>query len=223
MDAEPAFYYTLIFIQGLAMNLRNVARQASIVIFGVIFPVYVLFQAYQGVAGLQNNVSYNKTLTQLVADFADAKKNIDSVNDYALFSLMYVEHGNQKTMINKQTMKAAIVHIGFAVMSIGMMLLILGINNGGIEGSAGTENLKFDFKTGSTGIAVFVIGSVMATVGGILKNEYSSSTIPMYEGAGNEQYAKSVNAYKSCFTSKSENPEKCFAGIFEQINRSNLK
>jgi len=39
-------------------------------------------------------------------------------------------------MVNKQIMKVSIIQIGFAVISIGMMLIILGINGGGAETSA---------------------------------------------------------------------------------------
>lgn len=205
------------------MKVKIVARQASIVLFGVVFPVYVLFQAYQGIAALKDDVSYKTSTTELVSEFSDVSKKMDSANDYALFSLMYVEHANQKTMINKQIMKAAIVHTGFAVISIGMMLIILGINDGGLEGTAEANSLKFDFKTGSTGVGVFVIGALMATAGGVLKNDYSTSKIPMYgEVKSNANYARSVNAYKSCYAKQAENPAKCFASLFEQINRGHL-
>jgi hypothetical protein len=38
------------------MHIKSLARQASIILFGVIFPVYVLFQAYQGVSSLKGDV-----------------------------------------------------------------------------------------------------------------------------------------------------------------------
>jgi len=171
------------------MRIKTIARQSSVVLFGVIFPVYVLFQAYQGISSLKDDVGYTTTVSDIVQEFSNVNKNIDGANDYALFSLMYVEHANQKTMINKQVMKATIVHTGFAVISIGMMLIILGINEGGFEGSGEAGSLKFDFKTGSTGVGVFVIGALMATAGGVLKNDYSTSKIPMYgDSSGNKNY-----------------------------------
>ena len=205
------------------MRIKTIARQASIILFGVIFPVYVLFQAYQGISVLKDDVGYKTSVSDLVQEFSNVSTNINDANDYALFSLMYVEHANQKTMINKQVMKATIVHTGFAVISIGMMLIILGINEGGIEGSAEANALKFDFKTGSTGVGVFVIGALMATVGGVLKNDYSTSKIPMYGEVGaSKNYVRSINAYKSCYAKKAEHPEKCFASLFKQINKEDL-
>ena len=206
------------------MHIKTLARQASIVLFGVVFPVYVLFQAYQGISSLKDDVAYKNSTTGLVGEFADVSTNMHSANDYALFSLMYVEYANQKTMINKQIMKATIIHTGFAVISIGMMLIILGINEGGIEGSAEAGSINFDFKTGSTGAGVFVIGALMATAGGVLKNDYSTSKIPMYGEVGpNANYARSINAYKSCYAKNAEHPERCFVSLFMQINKGYLK
>ena len=205
------------------MRIKTMMRQASIVLFGVVFPVYVLFQAYQGISSLKDDVGYTTSVSDLVEEFSILAEKINSANDYALFSLMYVEHANQKTMINKQVMKAAIVHTGFAVISIGMMLIILGINDGGIEGAAGSNSFKFDFRTGSTGVGVFVIGALMATAGGVLKNDYSTSKIPMYGETGrNVNYVRSINAYKSCYAKSAENPEECFAKLFRQINKGQL-
>ena len=205
------------------MIIKKLSYQLSIAVFGVIFPVYILIQAFQGVSSLQEEVAYKKPLTELISDFSKAENSITSANDYALFSLMYVEHANQKTKTNKQVMKAVIVHAGFAVISVGMMLILLGINDGGLEGGAGLDALKFDFKTGSTGVGVFVIGAMMATAGGVLKNEYTTSKIPMYGGTWNEQHIKSINAYKSCYAKKEDKFEKCFVNKFYKINREHLK
>jgi hypothetical protein len=43
------------------MYIKSLARQASIFLFGVVFPVYVLFQAYQGVSSLKGDVGYTTT------------------------------------------------------------------------------------------------------------------------------------------------------------------
>jgi hypothetical protein len=205
------------------MEFKKPAQQIAIVLFGIVFPIYVLFQAYQGITSLKDDVGYTTSVADLIKEFSDVGKNINGANDYALFSLMYVEHANQKTMINKQVMKAAIVHTGFAVISIGMMFIIIGINDGGIESSTGSGSLKFDFKTGSTGVGIFIIGALMATAGGVLKNDYSTSKIPMYGGDSNINYFTSLNAYKTCYAESAEHPEKCFASLFKQINERYLE
>ena len=116
------------------MKTLLLSRLIVIVIFGVIVPVIILFQAYQGTSYLSKNLPYTDTPDDLVKTFSAAKLSINNANDYALFSLLYTEHANQKTMINKQIMKVSVMQIGFSVISIGMMLIVLGINAGGIEG-----------------------------------------------------------------------------------------
>ena len=213
--------------------MRKKMRNLAIVVFGVLFPVVVLTQAYLGITSLRENVAYTKTVGDLVGDMSELKKNISSANDYALFSLLYVEHANQKTMINKQVMKSAIVNIGFAVISVGIMLIILGIQakgDGGLEADGEAGGLKFEFRTGSTGVAVFVIGALMATMGGVLRNEYKTSEIPRFEttrvATGISQYdaryEKSLNAYRAC-KSRGKSSETCFAQNFLSINKDRLK
>jgi len=204
-------------------------RNLAILIFGVLFPVVILFQAYIGINSLRDEVAYKTTVGDLVLNLSKAKPHLESANDYALYSLIYVEHANQKTMINKQVMKSAIVNIGFAVISVGMMLIILGINEGsrsGAEASADIQGVKFDFKTGSTGVAMFIVGAIMSTVGGVLKNEYQTSEIPKYESMSvpgvTAKYEESIKAYKAC-NAQGKGFEGCFSQIFFQINQKELQ
>lgn len=201
------------------------------IVFGIFLPVLILFQAYSGMASLKDDVVYNVTTSDLAMNLGEAKENLDNPNDYALFSLLYVEHANQKTMINKQILKTSVMHIGFAVISIGMMLIILGIEQGGVEGAFSSQGVSFDFKTGSTGVAVFCVGALMATIGGVLKNEYTTSTIPSFGEVSmpasfsrdqSVSYRQSLDAFKKC-SSFEENSEVCFMQAFLQINRDALK
>lgn len=204
-------------------------RNLAIVIFGVIFPVLILFQAYMGINSLRNDVTYKTTISDLVSNLSDSKKYLLSANDYALYSLLYVEHANQKTMINKQVMKSTVVYIGFAVISVGMMLIILGIKEDGASGAEAAieaNGVKFDFKTGSTGVAMFCVGAIMATIGGVLKNDYQTAEIPSYlainKSEESAEYNKSIEAYKAC-SLKGDNFETCFSQLFFQINVEHLK
>lgn len=209
--------------------MKDRVRNLAIIIFGVIFPVVILFQAYTGINSLRDDVAYKTTISDLVSNLSTSKEHLISANDYALYSLLYVEHANQKTMINKQVMKSTVIHIGFAVVSVGMMLIILGIKEEGESGAKAAieaNGIKFDFKTGSTGVAMFCVGAIMATIGGVLKNDYQTSEIPNYETvahpASSTEYNKSIEAYKACST-KGENFETCFSQVFFQINIERLK
>ena len=138
------------------MNSKALVRQVAVLLFGLVFPVFILTQAYIGLASLGKDVGYTNTHEDLIHTLSTAKKSLANGNDYALFSLLYTEHANQKTMVNKQIMKVAIMQIGFAVTSIGMMLIILGFNNGGATGAAEVSGMKFDFKSGSTGVVGWI-------------------------------------------------------------------
>ncbi|MEZ9764508.1 hypothetical protein AB4278_16595 [Vibrio splendidus] len=159
---------------------KNLSQLAAVILFGVIVPIAVLYQAHQGINSLQNNVAHKDTINTLFADFKGLKSNSMTGNDYALISLMYTEHANQKTMINKQIMKVSVIQIGFAVISIGIMLVVLGISRGGAEGGGSYMGFEFDVKIGSSGVLVFVIGAAMSTLGGVLKNDYATVPIPPY-------------------------------------------
>ncbi|MFA0209455.1 hypothetical protein [Vibrio cyclitrophicus] len=204
--------------------MKTRIRNAAIVAFGIVFPVIILFQAYIGINSLKENVQYNTTVKDLIEIMSDARQYMESANDYALFSLLYVEHANQKTMINKQVMKSAIVNIGFAVISVGLMLIILGIKDGGVETSGAFQGISFDFKTGSSGVAIFIAGAIMSTLGGVLKNEYKTSEIPDYEtviATTIPLYEESIKAYSACL-SQGEEFEPCFTQIFFQINQDKI-
>jgi hypothetical protein len=112
-----------------------------------------------------------------------------NVYDYALGSVVFVETSNRQVMLNKQRMKIAVMHIGFAVISVGLMLMILGIDVGGIDASGASQGggISVAVKIASTGVLVFVIGASMATIGGILGNDYKSVGIPSFEGSTEER------------------------------------
>lgn len=106
-------------------------------------------------------------------------------DDYTLYALIYVETSNRKVMLNKQLMKMAIIHIGFAVISVGMLLLLLGIDGGGMdfEGEHTGIGAKINLKIASSGVLVFVVGATMAALGGLLINQYKTADIPPFGGA----------------------------------------
>jgi len=207
-------------------NLQKLARSASVIVFGVVFPLLMLFQAYAGISALRTDVAYSEDLDGLVQNFEKVQPLTQSANDYALYSLLYVEHANQKTMINKQVMKSIIVLVGFAVISVGLMFVLLGIEievGGQTEASVAFSDLSFNMKTGSAGVAVFIVGAVMATLGGVLRNEYQTSEIPRYvSGADGLAHEKSLAAYKAC-ASQDENMGECFVQFYYQINEERLK
>ena len=215
MNKETKIYMT----KGLAKKISSIV---IIICLGLIFPVYSMWQASLGINNLTKDIHYNTTLDDLTKKFIKIKKNMSNGNDYAFFSLLYTEHTNQKTMINKQITKSTIVQTGFAAISIGIMLILLGINDGGLDATTDTNSFKFNIKTGSSGIAIFTLGSIMILAGS-LKNEYKTVPIPEYIfEATATKYYKSIASYKDC-KSRSKNYKSCFVAQFEKINYEELK
>ena len=84
------------------------------------------------------------------------------------------------------------------------------------------SGVKVDFKTASTGVLVFVVGATMATLGGILRNEYQTVGIPGY-GAGDPKAAESLARFKSCREQHADELADCFAQGYYKINEEALK
>ncbi|MGA4338489.1 hypothetical protein ACI2TO_22835 [Ralstonia nicotianae] len=208
------------------IRFRFFARSAAIIILGVVLPVTVLFQAYVGLQFLNREIAGKSTQSDASAIYEMAKNRIRDPgdgNDYALFSLIYSEQSNRNTIINKQLLKVVIMQIGFAVISLGLMFIVLGINDGGATAGAEGAGLKLDFRSGSTGVVTFVVGALMATAGGVMKNEYQTVGIPQYvQRSKDSNNLRAVNAFKECSTLKRGVAEECFMDSFKEINKDYL-
>ncbi|MHA6879242.1 hypothetical protein [Ralstonia pseudosolanacearum] len=186
----------------------------------------VLFQAYVGLQFLHGEITEKSAQFDASEVYGAAKRNIRDAgdgNDYALFSLIYTEQSNRNTIINKQLLKVVIMQIGFAVISLGLMFIVLGINDGGATAGAEGGGVKLDLKSGSTGLVTFVVGALMATAGGVLKNEYQTVAIPQYvQGSKDSKNLRAVNAFKECSTLQKVAAEECFMDSFKEINKDYL-
>ena len=208
------------------MAKPNITQQAAIVVLGIVFPVLILAQAYLGLASLARSIDRSMRPDQVVETFRQVRPQVKSPNDYALYSEMFAENVNQTIITNKQIIKVVVIEIGFAAMSLGLMFVLLGFNDGGGEGGAAFGGIKVDFKTASTGALVFMVGAAMATAGGVLKNEYKSVPLPQYivtdAGGPSEAETTSLEAYRKCQSAGDEFPA-CFASLYGQINKEQLK
>lgn len=111
------------------------------------------------------------------------------------------------------------VVVRFSVASVGIMFILLGVNDGGAELSAETAGTKIDFKTASTGLAAFLIGAGMAYGAGMIPNEYKTVGVPTY-GSGEEAADSSDTALRDFLrqvvTSCSADPESTQGACFVQ-------
>lgn len=199
--------------------MRIISRRIVALMLGVIVPAIILVQSMMGLSALSASIN-DAEQEDLVSLVAKLKKTDPSGNDYSFASLINSERANKKVMVSKQIMKVSVMQIGFAVISLGMMLIVLGINDGGMHTTTGYQGMSFDFKTGSSGIVIFLVGAGMASAGGILKNDYTTVQIPNYlyvhapQKAGHWERV-SMHSYQQCKQRYPARLDECFTRAYE--------
>ena len=175
---------TTAILRAATIHTRAALRIALLIVFGLVIPVVLIFQAHQATVRADQSIDAFK-----VANIATMipRESLSKVAafDYGFASLVLTETSNRQVMLNKQYMKMAVVHVGFAVLSVSLMFIFMGIEAGGIDLTVAHEPSKLSAaaKITSTGVLVFVLGAAMVTVGGVLPNEYTASEIPAYNAA----------------------------------------
>lgn len=224
------------------MNYLSHARASTVLLFGIFFPIVLLVSSYIGLKNTRDTISSIETPSALIGTIESMNRiNADS-RDYALYSLLYLENANKTMMVNKQVLKTTVIEIGFAVMSIGIMLLVLGIGRSDgvdITSKIKSLDLSFDVKTLSAGTAVFLAGALMSSSAGLLKNEYTLSEIPIYAAAAKPvavtqiKSSQSLSAlknkinivgFKTCDKLKEmSSKQECFFKYYFKYNEGELK
>lgn len=219
------------------MRVELLSRSAAIVLFGIIVPIILLFQAYTGLSSVRSDLRALSSQQSVAKSLGEAKPYLVDANDYALYGMIHAERINLAVVTNKQHLKLAVMQIGFAVISLGLMFVILGINDGGGEGEGEAAGVKFNFKTGSTGAIVFVIGAAMATAGGVMRNEYQTVEVPKFQSVmlgsatavpktapsavlpSSSEKSAAEDAMGKCrktFPTDAPRRNECFAGLMEK-------
>lgn len=152
-------------------------------LFGVLVPLMLLFQAYAAMGQLNSTLLGGPESRKYMETWVPQRVREPSTPlEYSLFTVIFLETGNREMMLNKQRMKMAAMNIGFAIASVGIMLLAFGISDGGIEVSGrSASGIGVDFRTASTGVAVFTLGAAIAAAGAIIPNRYTTVGLPKYE------------------------------------------
>ena len=153
----------------------------SVAFFGALLPLILLVTAGYSLMTLQRDFTpaAGELLTTLKGAQDVVNQNKDN-NAYAFAAFVIAEHSNFAVMHDKQRMKIAVMQIGFAVASVGIMFILLGVNDGGLTGKAEAGGLKVDFRTASTGVLTFVIGCALAGGAGLMRNDYATVGVPVF-------------------------------------------
>ncbi|CAB3752410.1 hypothetical protein [Paraburkholderia humisilvae] len=197
---------------------RKRVHIAIVVAFGALVPAFLIGLAVYGLWDLQRDFGPGgESVVHTIAGVQKVVTDSKDVNAYALASFVFAEHSNYGVVHDKQRMKIVVMQIGFAVSSIGIMFILLGVNDGGAEVTAETAGTKIDLKTASTGLVAFLIGAGMAYGAGIIPNEYSTVGVPTY-GTGGEAddsadtalRAFLVQVVKTCSADPEQTQGACF-------------
>lgn len=159
-----------------------VIRLAVTIGFGVILPAFLLAQAYQSLAVINSTFPRHSDLSEAVQNMPERVRELETTNDYVLMSALFFENANQRSLASKQRMRIAVMHIGFAVLSLGLLLILVGIDVGGIavQGEHPASGVGMSLKIASTGVVVFLIGGLLAGAGGLIHSKYSTASVPSF-------------------------------------------
>jgi hypothetical protein len=108
-------------------------RLTAFLVLGLLLPAVLLFQAHQAMGRMSDVSTDGNDIATVLQSLPPSVQQLRSQNDYALLSIAMVEASNQRTMLTKQRMKMSVMHIGFAVISLGLMMLVMGLEAGGID------------------------------------------------------------------------------------------
>jgi len=164
----------------------KIARLLAFLVLGLALPTVLIFQAHESMGRMSEVASDGNDIATVLRSLPASVQNLRSQNDYALLSIAMVEASNQRTMLTKQRMKMSVMHIGFAVISLGLMMLVLGLEAGGVEVIGGpSQSLSLNLKTTSTAVTAIVLGAAMSAAGALMPNQYTTVSVPPYAPLSN--------------------------------------
>lgn len=189
---------------------------------GVIFPVFMLGASAYNLYQTSNQFKEMSQQQLSIKELNELKNIMKSPYDYGIISIIYMEKQAHKIFIHKQTMKIASMYIGYAVLSVGVMMLFLGIEtkkqndiNGNFMG------LTFNIKSGSGGIIIFLLGASMIIIPGSINNKYQTPGIPGYGSGAPSNISQIKNnvlyIYQQCNKQTALSKDQCFT---QSINSS---
>lgn len=159
-------------------------RMLAIGIFGVAAPLVLLGLAAFLMWSIGPEVRAGLDPRAGVTAYEQLRPVLGGPEDYTLAAYLYAEAANKQVMLTKQVMKVVVIHIGFAVASVGIMLVMLGFGRDEASTVSGeTAAGKVNVRLASFGALVFVAGALLAGVAGIMPNSYQGTGQPVFGGS----------------------------------------
>jgi hypothetical protein len=154
-------------------------------LFGLIVPLLLIWSSSQTVTKMVSDMNEDANLTKGHAEVYQLLEsydiNPDHGNLYAFTSYLIAQQTNEKVIKKKTLLKAMLMQLGLVIVSIGLLFVVLGFKEGGVDGSAsGISGIDFNITIGSTGLATIFFGVLMITLGGVVSNKFTTVGVPKY-------------------------------------------
>lgn len=191
-------------MMSVANTLSKLGRGLVVTLLGLVLPAVLLGDAYIAIKELDQGVAAVADLKDLEQSLPAPMRLFKSPNDYVFLSSVFLESGAQRVALNRLRMKVATVHVGFALMCVGLLFVLAGIDPGGVEiGTTVKEGAGASLKTASGGAAILFVGALIAAAGGLAPSTYKSGSVPQFGEMAPSKIAVSdqmVNLIKACIS-----------------------
>ena len=152
----------------------------SALFLGIILPMIVISISLYDMNRVMSSLDDRLSVQEIGDQVSGLAGKLNHSNDYALYTVMFLERTNQSVIINKQLIRSLVIMIGLAVICIGLAFAVLGVKESGMDVNGAVQGLSFDVKAGTPGIAAIVIGGIMVTIGGVWPGQYTTNQSPSF-------------------------------------------
>lgn len=183
----------------------RLAKSVSAFIFGIVVPLVLLISASTTITKIVEDMNADAKLSGSHSEIVQWLKEYDiqpnQGNKYAFTSYLIAQQTNEKVIKKKTLMKAVLMQLGLVIVSIGILFIVLGFKEGGLNGTAaGVAGIDFNITIGSTGLATIFLGVLMITLGGVISNKFTTVGVPNFAHGNNPTISKAqiTEALENC-------------------------
>lgn len=147
---------------------------------GIIIPIIVISIALTSMNDVMDSLDSRMSVSEIGEQISGLQGKMNHSNDYALYTVMFLERTNESVVISKQLIRSMVVLIGLTVICIGLAFAVLGVKEGGVDLNGSVQGFAFDVKASTPGLAAIAVGAIMVTIGGVWPGKYTTNQSPSF-------------------------------------------
>jgi hypothetical protein len=147
---------------------------------GIIIPIIVISIALTRMNDVMDSLDSRMSVSEIEEQISSLQGKMNHSNDYALYTVMFLERTNESVVISKQLIRSMVVLIGLTVICIGLAFAVLGVKEGGVDLNGSVQGFAFDVKASTPGLAAIAVGAIMVTIGGVWPGQYTTNQSPSF-------------------------------------------